>query len=36
MACCTITFVVTAFLKIDPDFGKKEPLPLDAEEEEEE
>uniref|UniRef100_UPI003FEF00BA MFS transporter n=1 Tax=Prevotella sp. TaxID=59823 RepID=UPI003FEF00BA len=36
MACCTITFVVTAFLKIDPDFGKKDPLPLDAEEEEEE
>ena len=36
MACCTITFVVTAFLKIDPDFGKKEPIPLDAEEEEEE
>lgn len=23
MACCLITFVVTAFLKIDPDFGKK-------------
>ena len=36
MACCTITFVVTAFLKIDPDFGKKEPIPLDTEEEEEE
>ena len=36
MACCTITFVVTAFLKIDPDFGKKEPIPLDDEEEEEE
>ena len=24
MACCAITFLVTAFLKIDPDFGKKE------------
>ena len=36
MACCTITFVVTAFLKIDPYFGKKEPIPLDTEEEEEE
>ena len=24
MVCCTITFAVTAFLKIDPDFGKKE------------
>ena len=23
MACCAITFLVTAFLKIDPDFGKK-------------
>ena len=23
MACCLITFLVTAFLKIDPDFGKK-------------
>lgn len=23
MACCLITFIVTAFLKIDPDFGKK-------------
>ena len=23
MLCCTITFAVTAFLKIDPDFGKK-------------
>ena len=24
MACCAITFAVTAFLKIDPEFGKKE------------
>lgn len=24
MACCVITFVVTAFLKIDPEFGKKD------------
>ena len=24
MICCAITFVVTSFLKIDPDFGKKE------------
>ena len=24
MVCCAITFAVTAFLKIDPDFGKKE------------
>ena len=24
MACCVITFAVTAFLKIDPEFGKKE------------
>ncbi len=24
MASCTVTFIVTAFLKIDPDFGKKE------------
>ena len=24
MACCAITFAVTAFLKIDPDFGKKD------------
>ena len=23
MACCLITFLVTAFLKIDPEFGKK-------------
>lgn len=23
MLCCTITFLVTAFLKIDPDFGKE-------------
>ena len=23
MLCCTITFAVTAFLKIDPNFGKK-------------
>ncbi len=23
MGCCAITFLVTAFLKIDPDFGKK-------------
>lgn len=23
MACCIITFIVTAFLKIDPEFGKK-------------
>ena len=23
MACCLITFIVTAFLKIDPDFGKR-------------
>ena len=23
MACCAITFLVTAFLKIDPEFGKK-------------
>ena len=23
MACCLVTFLVTAFLKIDPDFGKK-------------
>ena len=25
MLCCTITFLVTAFLKIDPDFGKETP-----------
>jgi len=24
MACCAVTFVVTAFIKIDPNFGKKE------------
>lgn len=24
MACCLITFLVTVYLKIDPDFGKKE------------
>ena len=24
MVCCAITFAVTAFLKIDPDFGKKD------------
>lgn len=24
MVCCVITFAVTAFLKIDPDFGKKD------------
>ena len=24
MVCCIITFLVTAFLKIDPEFGKKE------------
>ena len=24
MACCVITFVVTAFLEIDPEFGKKD------------
>ena len=24
MFCCAITFLVTAFLKIDPQFGKKE------------
>ena len=24
MACCAITFLVTAFLKIDPNFGKEE------------
>ena len=24
MACCAIAFLVTAFLKIDPEFGKKE------------
>jgi PAT family beta-lactamase induction signal transducer AmpG len=24
MMCCAITFVVTSFLKIDPEFGKKE------------
>ena len=24
MACCVITFLVTVYLKIDPDFGKKE------------
>ena len=24
MACCAITFLVTAFLKIDSEFGKKE------------
>ena len=24
IACCAITFLVTAFLKIDPEFGKKE------------
>ena len=24
MACCTVTFVVSAFLKIDKDFGKKQ------------
>ena len=25
MALCVITFVVTAFIKVDPDFGKKQP-----------
>ncbi|MGI6222153.1 MAG: MFS transporter [Prevotella sp.] len=24
MACCAVTFIITAFLKIDPEFGKKE------------
>ena len=24
MACCVITFLVTVYLKIDPNFGKKE------------
>ena len=24
MACCIITFLVTVYLKIDPNFGKKE------------
>ena len=24
MICCAVTFLVTAFLKIDPQFGKKE------------
>ena len=24
MACCAVTFLVSAFLKIDKDFGKKE------------
>ena len=23
MACCAVTFIVTSFLKIDPEFGKK-------------
>jgi PAT family beta-lactamase induction signal transducer AmpG len=23
MGCCAITFLVTAFLKIDPNFGRK-------------
>jgi PAT family beta-lactamase induction signal transducer AmpG len=23
MACCAVTFIVSAFLKIDKDFGKK-------------
>ena len=31
MACCAITFLVTAFLKIDPDFGKKEKEVTDEE-----
>ena len=35
MACCAITFLVTAFLKIDPEFGKKEKEIKEAIEEEE-
>ena len=35
MACCTITFLVTAFLKIDPNFGKKEEEYIEEEGEEE-
>lgn len=30
MACCAVTFVVSAFLKIDKDFGKKSYKELDA------
>ena len=32
MACCAITFLVTAFLKIDPNFGKKEKEEIEEEE----
>ncbi len=32
MACCSITFLVTAFLKIDPDFGKKDKEEIEEEE----
>ena len=32
MACCVITFLVTDYLKIDPDFGKKEKEMTDEEE----
>ena len=35
MACCAITFLVTAFLKIDPEFGKKEELEMEEEIEDE-
>ena len=35
MSCCAITFLVTAFLKIDPEFGKKEKEIKEAIEEEE-
>ena len=32
MACCVITFLVTVYLKIDPDFGKKEKKEEDEDE----
>jgi len=35
MTCCAITFLVTAFLKIDPNFGKKEKVNEEGKEEEE-
>ena len=33
MVCCSVTFIVTYFLRIDPEFGKKQPeLSLEEEE----
>ena len=36
MACCAITFLVTAFLKINPEFGKKEKIVKDEKDEKDE